>query len=100
MRRQDEHLAQTSRDECHCTFPMRGAVMASTGNTNHTRPLSMQKEYKVPQLEPSLHRGGLTHHGCSAVKMVGTAVAGNLPEEMDGLLRDCGQDRGHLGEAG
>ena len=54
MRRKDEHLAQTSRDECHCTFPMRGAVTASTGNTNHTRPLSMQKEYKVPQLEPSL----------------------------------------------
>ena len=33
MRRKDEHLVQTSRDECHCTFPMRGTVMASTGNT-------------------------------------------------------------------
>ena len=71
--------------------------MASTGNTNHNRPLSMQKEYKVPQLEPSLHRGGLTQHGCSTEKMIGSAVAGNLPEEMDGLLRDCGMSSGrHL----
>ena len=94
MKMQDEHLVQTSRDECHCTFPMRGAVTASTGNTNHTRPLSMQ-------LEPSIHRGGLTQHGCSAEKMVGSAVVGNLPEEMDGLLRDCGMSSGrHLGEAG
>ena len=101
MRRKDEHLAQTSRDECHCTFPMRGAVTASTGNTNLTRPLSMQKKYKVPQLEPALHRGGLTQHGCSAVKMVGSADAVNLSEEMDGLLRDCGMTSGrHLGEAG
>jgi hypothetical protein len=89
------------RDECHCTFPMRGAVTASTGNTYHTRPLSMQKEYKVPKLEPSLHQGGLTQHGCSAGKMVGSADAGNLPEEMNGLLRDCGMTSGrHLGEAG
>jgi hypothetical protein len=52
MRRQDEHLVQTRRDESHCTFPMRVAVIESTGKTDHTRPLSMQKEYKVPQLEP------------------------------------------------
>ena len=80
---------------------MRGVVRVSTGNTNHTRPLSMQKEYKVPQLEPSLHRGWLTQHGCSAEEVIGSAVAGNLPEEMDGLLRDCGMSSGrHLGEAG
>jgi hypothetical protein len=74
--------------------------MASTGNTNHTRLLSMQREYKMPQLEPALHRGGSTQHGCSAKKMIRTAVAGNLPEEMDGLLRDCGMSSGrHLGKA-
>jgi hypothetical protein len=43
----------------------------------------------------------LTNHGCSAVKMIGSAVAGNLPEEMDGLLREYGMSSGsHLGEAG
>jgi hypothetical protein len=32
----------------------------------------------------------------SVEKMVGSAVAGNLPEEMDGLLRDCGMSSGLL----
>ena len=75
--------------------------MTLTRNTNQTQPLSMQKEHKVPQLEPALHRGGLTQHVGSAEKMIGSAFAGNLPEEMDGLLRDCGMSRGrHLGELG
>jgi hypothetical protein len=54
----------------------------------------IDRKHKVAQLEPSLH-------DCSAVKMVGTAAAGNLPEEMDGLLRDCGMPSGrHLSAAG
>jgi hypothetical protein len=33
--------------------------------------------------------------------MVGFDIPGNLPEEMDGLLRDCGMSSGkHLGKAG
>jgi hypothetical protein len=68
--------------------------MASTGNTYHTRrPLSMQGA--------AVGTCPLTNHGCSAVKMVGSADAVNLPEEMDGLLRAFGMSSGrHLGEAG